>query len=214
MNTLQLGLLIKTLRKQKHMTQEELASKLGVTVSAVSKWETGKNLPDMDVISRLSNLFKVSIDEFYHPEDILVNINNLTIGNESDYIEHDEIPTPKSAPRIIIILLGIALLLSLFIVGIFAYWNSKKEEPLNIYPISSRIATDEYFGTVYEMAYVYTGNIDEITSTSPFIMQLAEDWEQNTFVSTDITYMKVSFFTEEQDALQWNNPILSTYIIR
>lgn len=214
MNTSQLGLLIKTLRKQEHMTQEELALKLDVTVSAVSKWETGKNLPDMNVINRLSNLFEVSIDEFYHPEDTLAKINNLTIGNTSDCTEHDEIPTKKPIPRILFILLGLALLLSLIIVGIFAYLNSKKEEPLNIYPISSRITEDEHLGTVYEVAYMYTGDPEDISGESPFIIKLSEDWVQNTEVSADITYMKVSFFAEEEDALQWNNPTLSTYIVR
>lgn len=214
MNTSQLGILIKTLRKQEHMTQEELALKLNVSTSAISKWETGKNLPDADVIKRLATLFEVSIDELYCPEDTLAKINNLANGNASDCTNANEIPTQKPAHRIIFILLGLALLLSLTIVGIFIYKNAKKEESINIYPISSRIAEDEYLGTVYEIAYIHTGSSENITGDSPFIIQLSDDWVKNTEVSADIIYMKVSFFMEEQDALQWNNPTFSTYLVR
>jgi len=213
-NTSQLGILIKTLRKQEHMTQEELALKLNVSTSAVSKWETGKNLPDADVIKRLATLFEVSIDELYCPEDTLAKINNLSNGNASDCTEANEIPTQKPVHRIIFILLGLALLLSLTIVGIFVYKNAKKEESINIYPISSRIAEDENLGTVYEVAYIHTGSPEDITGDSPFIIQLSDDWAKNTEVTGDITYMKVSFFTQEQDALQWDTPTLSTYIVR
>lgn len=50
------------LRKQKKMTQEQLASKLGVSFQAVSKWETAKGLPDIEVLPLLASFFGVSVD--------------------------------------------------------------------------------------------------------------------------------------------------------
>lgn len=51
-----------TLRKQKLLSQEQLAEKLDVTRQTVSKWELGQSRPDMDKLANMSKLFNVSID--------------------------------------------------------------------------------------------------------------------------------------------------------
>ena len=50
MDVKRIGLFLKELRKEKHITQEELAEKLGVSNRTVSRWETGSNMPDFDVL--------------------------------------------------------------------------------------------------------------------------------------------------------------------
>ena len=50
-------------RKQLHMTQDELGRKLKVTNKAVSKWETGETLPDIQLLELLASTLQVSIDE-------------------------------------------------------------------------------------------------------------------------------------------------------
>lgn len=57
------GKFIKKLRKSNHLTQKDLAEKLGVTYQAVSKWENGKNMPDVVILQEISKLFSVDIDE-------------------------------------------------------------------------------------------------------------------------------------------------------
>lgn len=54
---------IMRLRKLKEITQEELASVLGVSTAAVSKWETEKSIPDIYMLSELADFFHVSTDE-------------------------------------------------------------------------------------------------------------------------------------------------------
>ena len=58
-----LGSKILELRKQKNVTQEELAAELGVTAAAVSKWENGYTLPDILMLCALSDFFAVTTDE-------------------------------------------------------------------------------------------------------------------------------------------------------
>ena len=53
---------IQTLRKQKGLSQENLAHELGVSRQAVSKWESEQAYPDLDKIILLSDYFKVSTD--------------------------------------------------------------------------------------------------------------------------------------------------------
>lgn len=63
MNSDQFGKTIKALRKKNNLTQKEFADKLGVTYQAVSKWENGKNMPDILLIKEISLLLNVDIDE-------------------------------------------------------------------------------------------------------------------------------------------------------
>ena len=50
-------------RKQKNMTQEQLAEQLGVARQTVSKWELGETLPDVENLKKMAILFEFSIDE-------------------------------------------------------------------------------------------------------------------------------------------------------
>ncbi len=58
-----LGMMIASLRKEKGMTQLELADKMGVTDKAVSKWERDLSCPDINSIPQLSEILGVSVDE-------------------------------------------------------------------------------------------------------------------------------------------------------
>lgn len=60
---LKIGYKIKTLRKKRQLTQEQLAEKIGVSFQAISKWENNVALPDITLIPVLANYFGVSTDE-------------------------------------------------------------------------------------------------------------------------------------------------------
>ncbi len=63
MSTLKINENIARLRREKGVTQEELAVALGVSNQAVSKWEAGKCCPDIEMLPELARYFRVSIDE-------------------------------------------------------------------------------------------------------------------------------------------------------
>lgn len=63
MNTYVTGSTIKTLREAQALTQAELAHRLGVTPKAVSKWETGRGLPDISLLQPLARELGVSVIE-------------------------------------------------------------------------------------------------------------------------------------------------------
>ena len=69
-----LGMMISTLRKEKGMTQLELAEQMGVTDKAVSKWERDLSFPDINSIPKLAEIFEVSVDE-------LMQVNTETKEN-------------------------------------------------------------------------------------------------------------------------------------
>jgi len=62
---------LQQLRKQKSLTQEELAEALYVSRTAVSKWESGRGYPSIDSLKAISKLFSVSIDDLLSNEELL-----------------------------------------------------------------------------------------------------------------------------------------------
>lgn len=70
MNQEKIGKLISQCRKEKHLTQVELAEKLGVTDKSVSKWENGKCLPDVSLYKDLCNILGITLNEFFVGEKI------------------------------------------------------------------------------------------------------------------------------------------------
>ena len=78
MNTYITGSTIKSLREAKNLTQSQLAQQIGVSDKAVSKWETGKGLPDLSLLEPLGAALGVSVLELLSGEPV---VNRNTSGN-------------------------------------------------------------------------------------------------------------------------------------
>jgi len=72
MNPEEIGKIIKDIRQKHNMSQKDFADKFGVTYQAVSKWENGKNIPDIAILKEISEEYEISLD------DVLLNkkVNN------------------------------------------------------------------------------------------------------------------------------------------
>ena len=62
---------LQELRKQKGLTQEELAASLYVSRTAISKWESGRGYPNIDSLKAIANLFSVTVDELLSTDEVL-----------------------------------------------------------------------------------------------------------------------------------------------
>lgn len=70
MDQIKIGKFIASCRKEKNLTQAQLAEKLGITDRAVSKWETGKSMPDSSIMLELCELLSISVNELLKGEKI------------------------------------------------------------------------------------------------------------------------------------------------
>jgi transcriptional regulator with XRE-family HTH domain len=68
MDMIKTGKLLQQLRKEKGLTQEELSEKMGVSRRTVSRWETGNNMPDLDILIELSDLYETDLREILSGE--------------------------------------------------------------------------------------------------------------------------------------------------
>ena len=70
MNQVKIGKFIAECRKGKNLTQAQLAEKLNITDRAISKWETGKGMPDPSIMLDLCNELNISVNELLSGEMI------------------------------------------------------------------------------------------------------------------------------------------------
>ena len=68
MNQQKIGTFLKELRNEKNLTQEQLAEKLGVSRRTVSRWETGSNMPDLDLLIEMAGYYEVDLRELLDGE--------------------------------------------------------------------------------------------------------------------------------------------------
>ena len=103
------GMRIALLRKEKTMTQEELAEKLGVSSQAVSKWENDVSCPDIQSLPRLARLLGVTVDELLSgkSQDVQMlsaeerkSLDQLTLRFRVSSIEGDKIKVNVPMPLV------------------------------------------------------------------------------------------------------------------
>ena len=111
MNTYEFGKFLAQLRKEKGLTQIQLAEQLNVTDKAISRWETGKNYPDIEIFEDLSNVFDVSISELLEGKRIeKENLFSVSEGQIVKQIKNNK-KSNKKYRIIIIIVLIISMIL-------------------------------------------------------------------------------------------------------
>ena len=68
MDQIKTGAFLKNLRRERGITQEQLAEELGVSGRTISRWETGSNMPDISLLVEIAGFFDVSIPEIIKGE--------------------------------------------------------------------------------------------------------------------------------------------------
>lgn len=110
------GQLITRLRKDKGLTQKQLADALNVTDKAVSKWERGLSFPDISMLEPISELLEISIMEILAGEKLdeaepMTRLEAKELIDASVEIGDEEIRHKKQISRLIIIILVVVTLL-------------------------------------------------------------------------------------------------------
>jgi len=134
MNNQKIGDFIKELRKEKNLTQKELADKLNITDRAVSKWERGLNCPDISLLDDLSQILEVSVIEILKgrrlDKDELVN-NKELVETMSFANKNLKQKIKKGLDIISITIIGFIALLLLFY-NIKGFYYSNKVYKVNM----------------------------------------------------------------------------------
>lgn len=117
MDQVKIGSLLKELRKEKGLTQEQLAEHFYVSSRSVSRWETGKNMPELSLLVELADFYDVDIREIINGERKSENMNQNekdTLRKVADYAENEKDIIMKRVRIISFVGLGSLLLELLF----------------------------------------------------------------------------------------------------
>ncbi len=112
MNQVKIGGFLKELRKQKGLTQEQIAEKFNVSNRTISRWENGNNMPDLDILLEISDYYEVDLREILNGERKSENMDKemkQTVLQAVDYTNTEA----ERYHRRVRICNGIALLLIL-----------------------------------------------------------------------------------------------------
>ena len=112
MDLVKIGTFLQTLRKEKGLTQEQLAEQIGVARRTVSRWETGSNMPDLDVLIELSDFYEVDLREILNGERRSERMDQElkeTVLQVADYSRQDK---TKLKRRMRWVVLGLLLILA------------------------------------------------------------------------------------------------------
>ena len=85
MNQVKIGKFIAQRRKMVNLTQAQLAEKLGITDRAISKWETGKSLPDSSIMLELCSTLEITVNDLLSGE--VVKMDNYNKNLEENLLE-------------------------------------------------------------------------------------------------------------------------------
>lgn len=159
MNQEKIGKFILQLRKEKNMTQTELASRIGVTDRAISKWENGRGMPDLSLMKPLCDELDITINDLLSGE--VIDKKNYqekleeNILNTIDYTDK-KIKNNNKIFKIVWVLLFtlFIILVSLFFIDvkrmkenknvIFSTWGFDYMPPINLQDEKIEIAIKEY----------------------------------------------------------------------
>ncbi len=115
MNSEKVGIFIAEERKKKGLTQKQLADLLGVTDKAVSRWETGKGYPDIEILKAISETLEVSINELLSGERLA---EERIIESAEEHIVY-AFRKEKKTKRTSKIAVAIILIFTIMFCGIF-----------------------------------------------------------------------------------------------
>lgn len=127
MNQEKIGQFIKDIRIKNKLTQKEFAEKFGVTYQAVSKWENGKNLPDINILKDICKEYSISLDE--------VLIKNT--------------PTRKSnKSKLKLLIISLFIILIIIISILFIHINKSKEQSFEFKTLTSTCSNFKVTGSI------------------------------------------------------------------
>ena len=197
------GKLLIILRKKNGLSQKELAERLSISTSAVSKWENGKNLPDMMILSNIADILQVSCDELHNPEKTLERLANPE-PQKGETEETDGEP-PKKKNSLIVktaVLVGILVIVG----GLLLGYMIKHREP-TYQQIGTRYIDDPDWGNVSEISYVVKGEVtaERLNEHLREVRETVDREELGTNV------VKTVYYRNKEDALAWKDTDMGGY---
>lgn len=146
MDQAKIGAFLSSLRKEKGLTQEALAETIGVTNKTISRWETGKYLPDIEILLLLGDYFGVTVNELLSGE----RLSDASFRKSSDAnIKHIVADNKKRLHKIITLsIVAVTCVTFVFLAVFAACFLINRHKMLHPYYISDQEVAKAYRGSI------------------------------------------------------------------
>lgn len=135
MNQQKTGEFLKQLRKEKGLSQEQLAEHFYISTRTVSRWETGRNMPDVDMLIELADFYDVDIREIIDGERRIKSMNSETKETLLKVAEYADTEKQKLKSRILNLSISTLIFLIIFCLSdgtdIFKFLPLEPNENIN-----------------------------------------------------------------------------------
>ena len=216
------GILFKTLRKKAELTQKELADKLGIDSTNISKWEREKSLPDISILSQIASVLNVSCEDLLHPTETLQKMTEAADDNttlkcddtDADLCNDSELeftPAPTTIPqkrrmftpkRILLA----CMLIVVLAISVCAYIYTHAEFTF----VEARTNVETQYGPAYELVFCH-----EIKyPTHVFIEHadnLLEAWKNGTYADSTENVLIVTYYLSDTNTNNWEDAYFQMY---
>ena len=181
-----IGKFIALNRKNKGLTQEQLAEKLGVTNKTVSRWETGKYMPDLSLLKPLSEELGITLNELLSGEKLeeekIIESAEKSLISTIDYTNKEINKTKKTFTIILTtIIIYIAIVVTLFIIDMNRIRNNKPvffitcgyyyAPPIDLEPQRIEIALKDYLVEKGDNEYKRNDNEKTFVSMKIYLIE-------------------------------------------
>lgn len=199
MNQEKIGKFISCLRKEKNLTQEQLAEKMGVSINAVSKWERGLSFPDVSLLKKICEELGISIEELINGER-----DKSDVAKEKAIISVVKSKDKMRRKLKYVIIFFITLIFAL----IFFFYKNKEDELSKYYERNYQMTfvsrnVDAFFKYRYDGAYPeYYGGMYISDDAYNLIVQIVKDKipEEGTI---DLYYYNELFTVDKSIKIQY-----------
>lgn len=147
MDLKKIGAFLKELRKDSGLTQEQLGEQIGVSGRTVSRWETGANLPDLDVLVVISDFYGVELRELLDGERRLSPTDSSENDTALKVVDYSKIEKQNLGRRIFY-LLSVALLFFTAYIGVEAFLGGQSGESESIFDAISGFCLGFAYGAM------------------------------------------------------------------
>jgi len=197
MNQEKIGKFIAELRKEKNMTQLDLAKKLGVTDRAISKWENGRGMPEISIIKPLCEELSITINELFCGEKIVETEFSEkaeeNIVNTLEYTKTEIKKTKKIFSAVFVGVVGIIIILIIcFIIDVnrmsndkpivFSTWGFDYFPPIDLKYEKIEYTIKEYLEKQGDIEEKHEEGVKTFIAFKTYLIEEAEDNQFNVYM--------------------------------
>ena len=216
MDQVKIGKFIAQLRKEKNMTQLDLAKKLGVTDRAISKWENGRGMPELSIIKPLCEELSITINELFCGEKIVEeDFTQKAEENIANTLEYTNIEIKKTKRIFMAVFIGIIGVIILLVICfavdvnrmrndkpvVFSTWGFDYAPPVDLKHEKIEYTIKDYLKKQGDIEEKHEEGVKTFIAFKTYLIEETEDNQYNVYMWV----LEEQCYLDESDVMNYGS---------